>query len=85
MLDTLRIVSTEDVGHDEASVQSLVKKHKNITEELGNYKKVIQALTEQAGQLGEQVRLQIYMAQANIECKFAFFVVFFSLNAMFGL
>lgn len=28
MLDTLRLVSSEDVGHDEASAQSLVKKHK---------------------------------------------------------
>ena len=28
MLDTLRIVSSEDVGKDEASVQSLLKKHK---------------------------------------------------------
>ena len=28
MLDMLRVVSSEDVGHDEASVQSLVKKHK---------------------------------------------------------
>jgi len=28
MLDMLRLVSSEDIGHDEASVQSLVKKHK---------------------------------------------------------
>lgn len=28
MLDTLRLVSSEDVGHDEASAQSLVKKHR---------------------------------------------------------
>ena len=28
MLDTLRLVSSEDVGRDEASVQSLLKKHK---------------------------------------------------------
>jgi len=28
MLDMLRLVSSEDVGHDEASVQSLTKKHK---------------------------------------------------------
>jgi len=55
MLDTLRLVGSEDVGHDEASVQSLVKKHKNITEELNNYQKVVDALAEQAGQLGEQV------------------------------
>ena len=28
MLDLLRLVSSEDVGHDEASVLSLVRKHK---------------------------------------------------------
>jgi spectrin beta len=28
MHDTLRLVSSEDVGHDESSVQSLLKKHK---------------------------------------------------------
>ena len=28
MRDTLRLVSSEDVGRDEASVQSLLKKHK---------------------------------------------------------
>lgn len=28
MLDALRLVSSEDVGRDEANVQSLLKKHK---------------------------------------------------------
>ena len=31
MLDTLRLVSSEDVGQDEASVQSLIKKHKVLS------------------------------------------------------
>ncbi|XP_013410395.1 spectrin beta chain-like [Lingula anatina] len=68
MLDTLRLVSSEDVGRDEASVQSLIKKHKEImdeierqrptdvTDELKNYQSVITALHEQAGSLGEQDR-----------------------------
>lgn len=30
MLDTLRLVSSEDVGRDEANVQSLLKKHKEV-------------------------------------------------------
>lgn len=55
MLDTLRLVSSEDVGRDEASVQSLLKKHKDVTDELQNYSSVIQALHEQAGGLSEQV------------------------------
>jgi spectrin beta len=56
MLDTLRLVSSDDVGRDEASVQSLLKKHKDITDELQNYESVIQALHEQANNLGEQDR-----------------------------
>ena len=54
MLDTLRLVSSEDVGKDEASAESLFKKHKNVTDELANYQSVIDALHEQAGNLGEQ-------------------------------
>ncbi|XP_050407107.1 spectrin beta chain isoform X3 [Patella vulgata] len=56
MLDTLRMVSSEDVGKDEASVQSLLKKHKEVTEELKNYQTSIEALHEQAAGLGEQDR-----------------------------
>ncbi|XP_067680907.1 spectrin beta chain-like isoform X4 [Haliotis asinina] len=56
MVDTLRLVSSEDVGKDEASVQSLLKKHKDVTEELKNYQSVIESLHEQAASLGEQDR-----------------------------
>ena len=56
MLDVLRLVSSEDVGRDEANVQSLLKKHKDVTEELKNYSSTIDALKEQAQQLGEQDR-----------------------------
>ncbi|XP_076464437.1 spectrin beta chain-like isoform X2 [Babylonia areolata] len=56
LLDTLRIVSSKDVGKDEASVQSLLKKHKEVTEELKNYQTAIEALHEQAASLGEQDR-----------------------------
>ncbi|XP_031340311.1 spectrin beta chain isoform X2 [Photinus pyralis] len=52
MLDTLRLVSSEDVGRDEANVQSLLKKHKDVTDELKNYSSVIDALHQQASQLG---------------------------------
>lgn len=55
MHDTLRLVSSDDVGRDEASVQSLLKKHKDVTDELKNYQSVIEALHEQAANLGEQV------------------------------
>ncbi|XP_065158343.1 spectrin beta chain isoform X2 [Atheta coriaria] len=55
MLDTLRLVSSEDVGRDEAQAQSLLKKHKDVTEELKNYASVIQSLHEQAQQLGSDL------------------------------
>ncbi|KAH8380943.1 spectrin beta chain isoform X1 [Drosophila serrata] len=51
MLDTLRIVSSEDVGRDEANVQSLLKKHKDVADELKNYAEVIDALHKQAESL----------------------------------
>ncbi|XP_044730255.1 spectrin beta chain isoform X2 [Chrysoperla carnea] len=54
MLDTLRLVSSEDVGRDEANVQSLLKKHKDVTDELKNYGSTIEALHQQASQLGPQ-------------------------------
>ncbi|PSN56235.1 Spectrin beta chain [Blattella germanica] len=56
MLDTLRLVSSEDVGRDEANVQSLLKKHKDVTDELKNYSSSIETLHKQAEQLGEQDR-----------------------------
>uniref|UniRef100_A0A4D5R949 Spectrin beta chain n=1 Tax=Scolopendra viridis TaxID=118503 RepID=A0A4D5R949_SCOVI len=54
MLDVLRLVSSEDVGRDEANVQSLLKKHKDVTDELKNYSSTIDALRQQAAALGEQ-------------------------------
>jgi len=57
----LRLVSSEDVGRDEASVQSLLKKHRDISDELENYSTVIQALHEQAANLGEGVRAHIIL------------------------
>ncbi|UYV71261.1 SPTBN1 [Cordylochernes scorpioides] len=56
MLDTLRLVSSEDVGRDEANVQSLLKKHKDVTDELKNYANSIDSLHQQASTLGEQDR-----------------------------
>uniref|UniRef100_A0AAX7TJ82 Spectrin beta chain n=1 Tax=Astatotilapia calliptera TaxID=8154 RepID=A0AAX7TJ82_ASTCA len=37
-----------DVGHDEFSTQALVKKHKDVAEEIGSYRPVIDALHEQS-------------------------------------
>uniref|UniRef100_A0A665VS08 Spectrin beta chain n=1 Tax=Echeneis naucrates TaxID=173247 RepID=A0A665VS08_ECHNA len=64
MLDVLRIVSSVDVGHDEFSTQALVKKHKDVAEEIASYRPVIEALHDQSRTLppekanSEEVRLQ---------------------------
>ncbi|XP_023590290.1 spectrin beta chain, non-erythrocytic 1 [Trichechus manatus latirostris] len=54
MLDILKIVSSNDVGHDEYSTQSLVKKHKDVAEEITNYRPTIDTLHEQAGALPQE-------------------------------
>merc|ERR1711962_1046282 len=56
MLDILRLVSSDDTGKDEANVQTLLKKHKEISDELKNYESTIKALHEQASVLGEEDR-----------------------------
>ncbi|XP_063801220.1 spectrin beta chain, non-erythrocytic 2 isoform X2 [Pseudophryne corroboree] len=48
ILDTLRLVSTNDVGHDEYSTQTLIKKHKDVEEEILNHRPAIDTLHEQA-------------------------------------
>ena len=52
MLDVLRLVSSDDIGKDEANVQTLLKKHKEITEDLKSYQTTIDALHDQAATLG---------------------------------
>lgn len=72
MLDVLRLVSSEDVGRDEANVQSLLKKHKDVTEELKTYASTIDALKEQAQQLGQQDResSEVVERLASIERRY---------------
>ena len=53
MLDVLRLVSSEDVGSDEATVQSLLKKHKIVTDEVKEYASNIEILHAQADKLHE--------------------------------
>lgn len=56
MLDTLRLVSSEDIGRDEANVQSLLKKHKDTTDELKGFANTIDSLHQQAANLGDEDR-----------------------------
>ena len=55
LYDTCRIVSNDNLGHDESSVLSLIKKHKDVTDALSNYSTVISALSQQADQLDSSV------------------------------
>jgi hypothetical protein len=55
LLDTMRVVSTDDVGHDEQSVQALLKKHDGVSEELERFDRHIAQLEAQAQQLPEEV------------------------------
>lgn len=48
ILDTLRLVSTNDVGHDEYSTQTLIRKHKDVEEEILNHRPAVDTLHEQA-------------------------------------
>lgn len=51
MLDALRLVSSEDVGKDESHAQSLLKKHKDVADELKSYAETIEQLHSQANSL----------------------------------
>lgn len=51
LLDALRLVSSSEVGHDEYSTQSLVKKHKEVEEEIHNHRPALDILHEQARSL----------------------------------
>ena len=44
-----RLASSDDIGKDESNVMTLLKKHKDVTDELKNYQATIDALHEQVG------------------------------------
>ncbi|XP_069494766.1 spectrin beta chain, erythrocytic isoform X2 [Ambystoma mexicanum] len=54
--DTYRIMSSNDLGHDEYSTQALVKKHKDLTGEVMNNGKVIENLIAQVESLPREFR-----------------------------
>ncbi|CAH1264148.1 SPTBN1 [Branchiostoma lanceolatum] len=66
ILDTQRLVGSEDVGRDEASVQSLIKKQQAVSEELNNYQTNISQLHDQAKGLGEEDQKLIHDLQDKI-------------------
>lgn len=55
MLDTLRVVTSPDIGRDEATVQSLLKKHHDVMENLAQHDNAIETLHSQVDGLGDVV------------------------------
>jgi hypothetical protein len=47
MMDILRLVSSEDVGKDEANVQTLLKKHEDVADKIKDFQSTIEALQQQ--------------------------------------
>ena len=80
MLDILRLVSSDDTGKDESNVQTLLKKHKEITDELKNYQSTIDALHEQAEALGEDDR-----ESRTVNERFVYFSVVYLLFVLIAL
>ncbi|KAK2552536.1 Spectrin beta chain [Acropora cervicornis] len=49
-----RIVANDDLGYDEASTETLLKKHKIVEEDIENYASVIKGLHDQVDELGNE-------------------------------
>ena len=56
MQDNMRLISSDDVGIDEGSAQSLLKKHSEVTEDLKDYANAIELLKIQANTLSNEDR-----------------------------
>ena len=71
MLNILKPVTSDDRGNDESKVQTLLKKHKEVTNELKNYSSIVVILHEQAACLGEVDReLGLVIERlSSIRCK----------------
>lgn len=56
MFDTFRLVTSKDVGVDEANAESLLKKHDKIQNELESYKEIITNLGQQKDRFSDRDR-----------------------------
>ncbi|XP_023817835.1 spectrin beta chain, non-erythrocytic 4 isoform X2 [Oryzias latipes] len=67
--DAYRLVSSEDFGHDEYSTQSLLKKHRGVTEAIDKHRLHVVALRKHMGvlplQYREQEEVQVRMAEVE--------------------
>uniref|UniRef100_A0A8C9WPU3 Spectrin beta chain n=1 Tax=Scleropages formosus TaxID=113540 RepID=A0A8C9WPU3_SCLFO len=56
LLDARRQLISDDLGHDEYTTQRLVRKHRNLQDEMAKNAATIDALTKQANSLPEELR-----------------------------
>lgn len=56
MLDTIRVVSSADVGRDEGSTNALLRKHEGVFDEIQRLEQHIQQLQAQVAELPEEAR-----------------------------
>uniref|UniRef100_A0A8C4TM46 Spectrin beta chain n=1 Tax=Erpetoichthys calabaricus TaxID=27687 RepID=A0A8C4TM46_ERPCA len=54
--DAFRIMSSDDIGHDEYSTQQLLKKHKDLQDEAAKYRSTIDTLNKQANSLPDDLK-----------------------------
>ncbi|KAM4545596.1 spectrin family protein isoform 1-T1 [Odontesthes bonariensis] len=62
IMETFRQVSSQEVGHDEFSTQTLARKQREIDEEIQSHRPLIESLHEQAEQLP-----QAYMSSPQVD------------------
>lgn len=72
IMETLRQVSSQEVGHDEFSTQTLARKQREIEEEIQSHRPLIDSLHEQA-----QALPQAYLSSPQV-CVLGIFL--YSLN-----
>ncbi len=56
LVDAMRQMSSDDVGHDEYTTQRLLKKHRDLRDEAAKNGATIDALSKQANALPEELR-----------------------------
>ncbi|KAE9552200.1 hypothetical protein FO519_004581 [Halicephalobus sp. NKZ332] len=56
LVDTLRIISSDEVGRDESSTEALLRKHDGVNEELLHFEKQLESLQATIDQLPEEAR-----------------------------
>lgn len=54
--DAIRLMSTDDIGHEEYTTQSLLKRHRALSDEAAKNGATIDALTRQANSLPEELK-----------------------------